>query len=71
MLVLASLPRVWLPRLIDRAERVAAAMEIRGYVDVDLRLLGRERARVADFAASIAALAIAGLAAVLRWGRVG
>lgn len=29
----AALPRVWLPRLLDRAERVGAAMEVRGYVE--------------------------------------
>ncbi len=31
--VLFSLPQVWLPRIIVRAERVAAAMELRGYCD--------------------------------------
>jgi cobalt/nickel transport system permease protein len=31
--VLVSLPRVWLPRVIVRAERVGAAMELRGYCD--------------------------------------
>lgn len=30
-LVLASLPRVWLPRVLLRAERVAMAMELRGF----------------------------------------
>ncbi|MDI7267871.1 MAG: energy-coupling factor transporter transmembrane component T, partial [Myxococcota bacterium] len=29
--VLSSLPRVWLPRVLRRAERVGAAMELRGY----------------------------------------
>ena len=29
--MLTSLPRVWLPRIIQRAERVGAAMELRGY----------------------------------------
>ncbi|MFH0899563.1 MAG: ATP-binding cassette domain-containing protein [Pseudomonadota bacterium] len=31
--VLSSLPQVWLPRVMARAERVAAAMELRGYCD--------------------------------------
>ncbi len=31
--VLWSLPRVWLPRIVDRADRVADAMELRGYCD--------------------------------------
>jgi energy-coupling factor transporter transmembrane protein EcfT len=34
--VLYSLPRVWLPRVIVRAERVGAAMELRGYGDCRL-----------------------------------
>jgi energy-coupling factor transporter transmembrane protein EcfT len=29
--LVASLPRVWLPRVIERADRVGAAMELRGY----------------------------------------
>lgn len=68
---LTSLPRVWLPRLIRRADRLAAAMELRGYVEADLRFFGRDKAGAADAAAIAAALAIAGLASALRWGRAG
>lgn len=43
--VLFSLPQVWLPRIIVRAERVGAAMELRGYCNCppptpDRRALG-------------------------------
>lgn len=31
--VLAALPQIWLPRVIDRAGRVAMAMELRGFSD--------------------------------------
>ncbi len=34
--VLTTLPQVWLPRVIGRAENIAAAMEVRGYSDVNL-----------------------------------
>jgi len=37
--VLWSLPRVWLPRIVDRADRVADAMELRGYCDGETRTL--------------------------------
>ena len=64
---LASLPRVWLPRIISRADRVAEAMELRGYAESDLRILGRTALRAADAAVLIGAFAILALAAVLRW----
>lgn len=31
--LVASLPRVWLPRIVERADRVAAAMELRGFCE--------------------------------------
>jgi energy-coupling factor transporter transmembrane protein EcfT len=31
--LVASLPRVWLPRVVQRADRVAAAMELRGFCE--------------------------------------
>ncbi len=54
--VLSSLPRVWIPRIVVRAERVAATMELRGYCDGDLRPFRRRDARLADGA--VLALAI-------------
>lgn len=56
--VLFSLPRVWLPRVIVRAERVGAAMELRGYCDA-----GTEPFRAT--ALGLADLGALGLAAVL------
>ena len=38
--VLASLPQVWLPRVLLRAERVASAMDVRGYCEQDLPSFG-------------------------------
>ncbi|HOW85468.1 MAG TPA: energy-coupling factor transporter transmembrane component T [Candidatus Aminicenantes bacterium] len=64
----AGLPRIWLPRVVGRAERVAAAMELRGYAETDLRVFGRDRLRPADAAVVALALGLLGLAAALRWG---
>jgi energy-coupling factor transporter transmembrane protein EcfT len=64
--VLVSLPRVWLPRVADRAERVACAMELRGFCDEELRPLRHERLGLADAAALIAAATVLGGAVVLR-----
>jgi len=66
MRLLSSLPRVWLPRVIVRAERVALAMEFRGYCDSDLRAFGRSAMTSADGVALALALGVLALAAVLR-----
>jgi energy-coupling factor transporter transmembrane protein EcfT len=49
--VLASLPVVWLPRIIERAERLGAAMELRGYCDAPRWSFGRSAPGPADAAA--------------------
>ena len=64
--VLWSLPRVWLPRIVDRADRVADAMELRGYCDGETRTLRSSRVRAADWAALAVALAVLGLAVAIR-----
>jgi cobalt/nickel transport system permease protein len=64
--VLWSLPRVWLPRIVDRADRVADAMELRGYCDGETRTLRSSRMRAADWAALTLSLAVLGLAVVIR-----
>ena len=64
--VLWSLPRVWLPRIVDRADRVADAMELRGYCDGEERSLASCRMRAADWAALALALAVLGLAVLIR-----
>lgn len=66
--VLTSLPRVWLPRIIGRADRVAAAMELRGYAEADLRVFGRAALGAADVAAFVLVLADMTLAVAFRWG---
>lgn len=69
--VLSSVPRVWLPRVIDRADRVTAAMELRGYAETDLRIMGRTDLRAIDAAAIAGALAVLALAIGIRGGWVG
>lgn len=65
-LVLWSLPRVWLPRIVDRADRVADAMELRGYCDGEARTLDSSPMRAADWVALAVALAVLGLVVVIR-----
>jgi energy-coupling factor transporter transmembrane protein EcfT len=68
---LSSLPRVWLPRVVGRAERVAAAMELRGYAEADLRIFGGRPLRAADLAALAGGLVLLGVAVALRWRFIG
>jgi len=69
--VLASLPRVWLPRVIDRAERVAATMELRGFGERALSSPPPARVSRVDGAALLLTAAAMGLAVALRLGSVG
>lgn len=71
--VAVSLPKVWLPRVIVRAHRVADAMELRGYCEALPKEYLRERtthantvntANVAAF--SMALIAVAAVA-ITRW----
>ena len=59
---------VWLPRIVDRADRVADAMELRGYCDGEARTLSSSpHARAAESWVALAvALAVLGLAVVIR-----
>jgi len=69
--LLASIPKVWLPRVISRAERVADAMELRGFGDVELGAMGSvPPTRLDRFAIAAAILAMAG-AVALRLGNGG
>jgi energy-coupling factor transporter transmembrane protein EcfT len=65
--VLSSLPKVWLPRIFERAERVAAAMELRGYCEGGLRSFRPSPVRPADGMVLAAALGVLALAAASRW----
>ncbi len=67
--VVMSLPSVWLPRIIERAERVAAAMEVRGYCRRDLRAMGSVAAsRIDAVAVGLSILGLAGVIALRLWG---
>lgn len=66
--VVASLPQVWLPRVLLRAERVADAMELRGYTDQD-RLPFRSSAYGArDAVVLLLAIAMLVTCAAVRYG---
>ncbi|MBN2718498.1 MAG: hypothetical protein JXX14_21825 [Deltaproteobacteria bacterium] len=47
--VISMLPQVWLPRVIHRAERIAMAMEIRGYTYTEFHDDDASRSSVKDF----------------------
>ncbi|MCX6569892.1 MAG: energy-coupling factor transporter transmembrane component T [Candidatus Aminicenantes bacterium] len=64
--MLSSLPRVWLPRILGRADRVAAAMEIRGFAEADLRIFGQRVIRAPDAVVIVLAGAVLAVAATLR-----
>jgi len=60
--VLFALPRVWLPRIIDRAERVSSAMELRGYCDTPPAArehVPTSRADLVTLGSAVVALALA------------
>lgn len=67
--VLASLPQVWLPRLIVRAERVAEAMEVRGYCDQEQGAFEKRKVRIPDALGLVAAACSFALALALRFWR--
>ncbi len=68
MRLLVSLPGVWLPRLLARAERVADAMEVRGVGEPGPAQAGVRPAALADGAALLVLAALVALAGALRWG---
>lgn len=63
--VLRALPRVWVPRVIFKADRVALAMEVRGY-DVPVPT-HRIPWAVPDVIAASSAAAVLATAIILRW----
>ncbi len=67
--VLASLPRVWLPRVVERAERVGAAMDLRGYCEHEIKILGVNAISWKDrLALILAGATVAGVVALRIWG---
>jgi energy-coupling factor transporter transmembrane protein EcfT len=65
--VLASLPQVWIPRVVVRAEEVAAAMEVRGYGQDTIPSFHQNRLRVRDVIVLLLAAGLLGGAVTLRW----
>jgi len=66
MRLLSSIPRMWFPRLLIRADRVAAAMEVRGYCEADPHAFARSSMTLADAAILLIAIGVLLLAIVLR-----
>lgn len=66
--LVASLPQVWLPRIVQRADRVSFAMELRGYCDFDHQRRERPRLRRADWLSVLATTAALGLSIAARLG---
>ena len=67
--VVSSLPRVWLPRVMDRTVRVADAMELRGYCQKDISPMGAVRCSFKDMLAiSVSLVCLSGIIALRLWG---
>ncbi len=64
--LIGSMPRVWLPRILSRVERIGAAMEMRGYADFDLREMDSVDRRGADLPALGLVLLVLAAAVALR-----
>jgi len=62
----AGLPRVWIPRVLERADRVALAMDVRGYCEVDLEPTPQPL-RKGDVIALLITAALLASAVVARW----
>jgi cobalt/nickel transport system permease protein len=71
MRLLSSIPKVWLPRVLIRADRVAAAMEVRGFCEADPQVFGRLSMKRADVATLSIAIGVLVLATALRLGVFG
>lgn len=65
--VIAALPEVWLPRVLKRSDRVAAAMTIRGYSTTSFRLYKSSSMGMVDRLVLSGLLASLLLAFALRW----
>jgi len=69
--LVASIPRVWLPRLLVRAERVGAAMEVRGYCETDTHGPRHPSMTRVDAVTLWVTVAVLALALGLRLGGIG
>jgi cobalt/nickel transport system permease protein len=64
--VLFALPQAWLPRVVSRAERLGAAMELRGYGEGSLHALETTPLGLADAGVLAVAVAALGIAVAVR-----
>lgn len=65
--IIFSLPGVWLPRMVDRAERVADAMALRGYCQRDISPSGSVSTSRKDTLAILVSLGCIGGAVAVRF----
>ncbi|MFB3907744.1 MAG: energy-coupling factor transporter transmembrane protein EcfT [Candidatus Eisenbacteria bacterium] len=65
--ILVSLPQVWIPRVVVRAEEVASAMEIRGYGQDTIPCFHGRRLQARDVAVLLLASGLLAGAVALRW----
>jgi energy-coupling factor transporter transmembrane protein EcfT len=63
---LASLPMVWLPRVIQRAERLTQVMELRDF-DASMRPMGEQRRGWRDALCLGMGVVLVALSGLLRW----
>lgn len=68
LLVAVSAPSVWLPRVLARAQRVADAMELRGYGDAPVPVFATSKVTTRDVAAVVSALVCLAASLAYRWG---
>jgi hypothetical protein len=64
--MLTHFPRVWLPRVMDRANRVSLVMELRGYCDLDRKVIQHPPQGALDFAVLLPAILLFFVAIWLR-----
>ena len=65
--MVAALPKMWIPRVIDRAERVAVAMEMRGFCQRDIAPVGGVAVTLKDRLAVVISLLGLGIVIAWRW----
>lgn len=68
--ILFSLPRVWLPRVMERAVRVADAMALRGYDEKSFSLvIGVNYTMTDRIAIGVSLFSLAGVVVLRLWGK--
>ena len=65
--VLRALPQAWLPRVVERAERVGLAMELRGYCEANTTFVAEQPWSAPDLVALVLGAAAVALALATRW----